>query len=211
MELFIDSANINEIIECNKMGIIKGVTTNPSLLSTINKKAEEIIFEIIKEVSGPISIEVLSLSSDNMIKEARELSKINDNIVIKIPMGAEGLKAINILSKEGIKTNMTLVFSKYQAYLAAMAGATYVSPFIGRLDDIGEHGELLISEIRKLYDKSNFKTKIIAASIRNPVHVYNSIYAGADYATVPYKILMSMCKHNLTDKGIRKFLQDYNK
>lgn len=211
MELFIDSANINEIVECNKMGIIKGVTTNPSLLSTINKKTEDIIDEIVKEVSGPINVEVLSLSNDNMIKEARELSKINSNIVIKIPMGVEGLKAVKQLSKEGIKTNVTLVFSKYQAYLAAMSGADYISPFIGRLDDIGQSGEELIFGIRDLYDKSNLNSKIIAASIRNPMHVNNALYAGAHYVTVPYKVLMSMCKHNLTDQGIRKFLQDYHK
>lgn len=211
MELFIDSANVNEIIECNKMGIIKGVTTNPTLLSNIKKNRKEVINEIINEINGPVNVEVLSLSSDDMIKEGKDLKKLSDNIVVKVPMGAEGLKAVNILKEEGINTNVTLIFSEYQAYLAGMAGATYVSPFMGRLDDSGEKGKELILNIKRMYEKSSLNTKIIAASIRNPVNVNEALFYGADYATVPYKVLMNMCKHNLTDKGIRKFLQDYHK
>lgn len=211
MELFIDSANISEIIECNKMGVIKGVTTNPSLLAGMSTKLNDIVKQIVAVINGPVNVEVLSLSSEDMVMEAKQLVKISSNIIIKIPMGIEGLKAVNELSKCGLKTNVTLIFSKEQAYLAAMAGATYVSPFIGRLEDVGQSGSEIIADIKGIYNMCNIETKIIAASIRNPKHVNEAMIYGADYATVPYKTIMAMCKHNLTDKGIRKFLQDYHK
>ncbi len=211
MQLFIDTANINEIREANAIGIIDGVTTNPSLIAKEGRDFIEVVKEISSIVDGPISAEVISLNSYGMVKEAEVLSKIHKNIVIKIPLIAEGLKAAKILSGEGIKTNLTLCFSPTQALLAAKAGATYVSPFIGRLDDISLTGMDLIRDIKTIYSNYSFKTKIIVASVRNPLHVLDAARIGADIATVPYSTLMALIKHPLTDIGINKFLEDSKK
>lgn len=209
MKLFIDTANIKEIEEANKLGIIDGVTTNPSLIAKENGDFKKTIEKIASIVDGPISAEVISLDSEKMIEEARELAKIHKNIVIKIPMCKEGLKAVSCLNKEGIKTNVTLIFSAHQALLAAKAGASYVSPFLGRLDDIGQEGLILIEEIVSLFSAQNIETEIICASIRNPIHVSKCGQLGADIATVPYKILMQMVEHPLTKIGIDRFLEDW--
>ncbi|WAM34817.1 fructose-6-phosphate aldolase [Caldicellulosiruptor morganii] len=212
MKLFIDTANINEIKEAYSWGIICGVTTNPSLIAKEGRDFKEVVNEICSIVDGPISAEVISLKAEGMIEEARDLAKIHKNIVIKIPMTAEGLKAVSVLSKEGIKTNVTLVFSAAQALLAAKAGATYVSPFVGRLDDIGQNGIELIKEIVQIFKNyPDIKTEIIAASIRHPIHVIEAAKAGEDIATVPFKVLEQMTKHALTDVGIERFLKDWEK
>lgn len=209
MQLFIDTANINEIREANSLGIIDGVTTNPSLIAMEGRDFVSVVKEICAIVDGPISAEVIALKSDDMVKEAIPLSKIHKNIVIKIPLTPDGLKATKSLSAQGIKTNVTLCFSPTQALLAAKSGATYVSPFIGRLDDISQTGMDLISDIKKIYSNYGFKTKIIVASVRNPLHVLDAAKLGADIATVPYKVLMSLVKHPLTDIGIDRFLKDW--
>lgn len=209
MKFFIDTANVDEIKEINQWGILDGVTTNPSLIAKEGRNFVEVITEITSIVDGPISAEVISLNSDEMIKEARELAKINKNIVIKIPMTEEGLKAVSILSKEGIKTNVTLIFSATQALLAAKAGATYVSPFLGRLDDISSDGMILIEDIFDVFTNYGIDTEIIAASVRTPMHVLQITKCGADIATVPYKVFKQMLKHPLTDIGIEKFLADW--
>lgn len=209
MKLFIDTANIDEIREINSWGVICGVTTNPSLIAKEGKDFKEVIKEIASIVDGPISAEVISLDSEGMIKEARELAKIHKNIVIKIPMTKEGLKAVNILSKEGIKLNVTLVFSPSQALLAARAGASFVSPFVGRMDDIGNEGMAIIKDIVEIYDKYDIKTEIISASIRHPMHVIEAAKAGSHIATVPYKVFLQMVKHPMTDSGIERFLKDW--
>lgn len=209
MKLFIDTANIDEIREVNEWGVISGVTTNPSLIAKEGRDLKEVIHEISDIVDGPISAEVISLDKDGMIKEARELAKIHPNIVIKIPMTKEGLKAVKVLSEEGIHTNVTLVFSANQALLAAKAGATYVSPFIGRLDDIGNEGMNIIQDIVQIFDIHDMNTEIIAASIRHPVHVLDAAKAGAHIATIPYKVFNQMLNHPLTDIGIEKFLKDW--
>jgi transaldolase len=209
MKLFIDTANINEIREANALGIIDGVTTNPSLIAREGRDFITVVKEICSIVDGPISAEVISLKADEIVKEAKALAKIHKNIVIKIPLVPEGLKATKILSKEGIKTNLTLCFSPTQALLAAKAGATYVSPFIGRLDDISIVGMDLIRDIKTIFHNYNFKTAIIVASVRNPVHVLDVAKIGADIATVPYATLMALVKHPLTDAGITKFLKDW--
>lgn len=209
MKLFIDTANVNEIREAETLGIICGVTTNPSLIAKEGRDFVEVVKEITEIVDGPISAEVISLESEGMIKEARELAKIHKNIVIKIPMTLEGLKAVKVLSSEGIKTNVTLIFSSAQALLAAKAGATYVSPFVGRLDDIGHDGMALIEEIVRIFENYGIETEIIAASIRHPMHVVEAALAGAHIATVPYKVLVQMAKHPMTDSGIEKFLKDW--
>lgn len=209
MKLFIDTANVDEIRKANDLGVICGVTTNPSLIAKEGRDFKEVVQEITTIVDGPISAEVVSMESAGMVEEALELVKIHPNIVIKIPMCEEGLKATKILSSKGIKTNVTLIFSAAQALLAARAGATYVSPFVGRLDDIGQEGVNLISEIREIFAVHDIPTEIIAASIRNPIHVTSCAAAGADIATVPYKIIMQMIKHPLTDAGIEKFLKDW--
>lgn len=209
MKLFIDTANINEIREANSLGIIDGVTTNPSLIAKEGKDFISVVKEICSIVDGPISAEVISLKSDEMVKEARVLAKIHKNIVIKIPLTPEGLKATKLLSKEGIKTNLTLCFSPTQALLAAKAGATYVSPFIGRLDDISTVGMDLIRDIKVIFSNYGFKTEIIVASVRNPIHVLDAAKIGADIATVPYATLMALIKHPLTDIGIQRFLKDW--
>lgn len=209
MKFFLDTANIEEIKEINSWGVIEGVTTNPSLIAKEGRIFEEVIDEISKIIDGPVSAEVVSTDADGMVKEGRILSKIKENVIIKIPMTEEGLKATSILSKENIKTNVTLVFSASQAILAARAGATYVSPFLGRLDDIGVSSKALIEEISTIFRNYNIETKIIAASIRNTTHIVDSMLAGADIATVPTKVMKQMVKHPLTDSGLIKFLEDF--
>lgn len=211
MKFFIDTANVDEIREANDMGIICGVTTNPSLIAKEGRDFNEVIKEITSIVDGPISGEVkaTTVKAEDMIAEGREIAKIHPNMVVKIPMTTEGLKAVKALSAEGIKTNVTLIFSAAQALLAARAGATYVSPFLGRLDDISMPGIDLINEITEIFMMHDIQTEIIAASIRNPIHVIDCAKAGADIATVPYKVLEQMTKHPLTDQGIAKFQADY--
>lgn len=209
MKLFIDTANVNEIREANDMGVICGVTTNPSLIAREGRDFKEVIKEITEIVDGPISAEVVSLEAENMIEEAYPLARIHDNIVIKLPMTVDGLKACKVLTSKGIKTNITLIFTASQALLAARAGATFVSPFLGRLDDVGVDSVNLIREIAEIFKKHDIKSEIIAASIRNPWHAKEAALAGAHIGTIPYSTLVSMTKHELTDKGIEKFLKDW--
>lgn len=211
MKIFIDTANVEEIKKANDMGVICGVTTNPSLIAKEGRDFVEVVKEITSIVDGPISAEVISLDSDGMVKEALELVEKIDckNLVIKIPMTPEGLCAVKQLSAKGVKTNVTLIFSAAQALLAAKAGATYVSPFVGRLDDVGTVGMELISQIAEIFDIHGIESEIIAASIRNPIHVTDAALAGSHIATVPYKVIMQMTKHPLTDAGIEKFLKDW--
>ena len=209
MKLFIDTANVEEIKKVNEMGVICGVTTNPSLIAKEGRDFKEVVKEITEIVDGPVSAEVISLEADKMVEEALELAKIHKNIVIKIPMTEEGLKAVSVLTAKGIKTNVTLIFSATQALLAARAGATYVSPFVGRLDDIGQDGLSLIEEIVDIFNVNAIETEIIVASVRNPIHVSQAARLGADIATVPYKVITQMSKHPLTDKGIENFLKDW--
>lgn len=209
MKFFVDTANVDEIIEINDWGVICGVTTNPSLIAKEGRDFKKVISEITDIVDGPISAEVISLDSEEMINEADILSKIHPNIVIKIPMTKDGLKAVKILSKKGIKTNVTLVFSANQALLAARAGATYVSPFVGRMDDIGNNGMNIIEDIVQIYDMHGIETEIIAASIRHPIHVIEAAKYGAHIATIPYKVFETMVKHPMTDSGIERFLKDW--
>lgn len=209
MKLFIDTANVDEIREVEAWGIICGVTTNPSLIAKEGKDFVEVVKEIVGIVNGPISAEVISLNADGMISEGRELAKIHENIVVKIPMTIEGLKAVKVLSSEGIKTNVTLIFSSAQALLAARSGATYVSPFVGRLDDVGQEGVKLIEEIVAIFDLHGIGTEIISASIRHPMHAVNSALAGSHIATVPFKVLKQMTNHPQTDIGIEKFMKDW--
>jgi transaldolase len=212
MKFFIDTANPEEIKKAYEMGVIDGVTTNPTLISKEKKDFEFLIEEICKIAKGlPISLEVLSLNSEGMIEEARRLSKMGENIVVKIPMTTEGLKAIKVLVSEGIKTNTTLVFSPTQALLAAKAGTTYVSPFIGRLDDIAQTGMELIEQIVTIFTNYGFESQVIVASIRNPIHVLEAALIGADVATIPYKVIEQLAKHPLTDIGIERFLADWKK
>ena len=209
MKMFIDTANVDHIREANDLGVICGVTTNPSLIAKEGRDFVEVVKEITTIVDGPISAEVISLDHEGMVKEARELVKIHKNIVIKIPMTLEGLKAVKILAAEGVKTNVTLIFSATQALMAARAGATYVSPFLGRVDDIGSVGMTLIEEIVDIFDIHGIETEIIAASIRNPLHVIDAARAGCHIATIPYNVLIQMAKHPLTDIGIERFLKDW--
>ncbi|MBQ9341966.1 MAG: fructose-6-phosphate aldolase [Lachnospiraceae bacterium] len=211
MQFFIDTADVEEIRKAADMGIISGVTTNPSLIAKSGRDFNEVIKEITTIVDGPISGEVkaTTVDAEGMIKEGREIAKIHKNMVVKIPMTAEGLKAVKVLTKEGIKTNVTLVFTANQALLAAEAGATYVSPFLGRLDDINQPGIDLITDIVTIFENYGYETQIIAASIRNPIHVTDCALAGADIATIPYKVIMQMLNHPLTDQGIEKFQKDY--
>ncbi len=211
MKFFIDTANIDEIKEAHSMGMVDGVTTNPSLIAKEGRNFEEIIKEICEIVDGPISAEVISLDTEGMVKEARHLAKIHDNIVIKIPMTVDGIKAVRKLSEEGIKTNVTLVFSPLQALMAAKAGATYVSPFVGRLDDLSHEGLFLVEQIAEIYSNYAFDTEIIVASVRNPLHVLDSAMIGADIATIPFNVLGKLAAHPLTDKGIKAFLEDWKK
>lgn len=210
MKLFIDTANVEDIKKANDLGVVCGVTTNPSLIAKEGRDLTEAIREIASIVDGPISAEVISMDHEVMVKEAAELVKIHKNIVIKIPMCAEGLKAVKILTAQGIKTNVTLIFSAGQALLAAKAGATYCSPFVGRVDDIGWCGVDLISEIALIFNIHNIKTEIIAASIRTPTHVTECAKAGAHIATVPYSIIMQMIEHPLTKSGIERFQKDWD-
>ena len=210
MKLFIDTANTEEIRKANDLGVICGVTTNPSLIAKEGLVFEDVIKEITSIVDGPISAEVISLEADKMVEEAIELVKIHPNIVIKLPMTIDGLKATKILSGKGIKTNVTLIFSAGQALLAARAGATYVSPFIGRLDDIGRDGMELVADIAEIFDMHGIATEIIAASVRSPLHVIDAAKVGAHIATVPYNVILQMTKHPLTDNGIERFLKDWD-
>ena len=209
MKFFIDTANVDEIAEINSWGVISGVTTNPSLIAKEGRIFEEVVEEITQIVDGPISAEVTATQWDVMVEQGRELASIHKNIIIKIPMTEEGLKAVKVLSSEGIKTNVTLIFSVNQALLAARAGASYVSPFIGRLDDIGQDGMQLISDLSEIFDIYGIETEIIAASVRHTAHILECAKCGADIATVPYKVFKQMVNHPLTDSGIDKFLSDF--
>lgn len=211
MKIFIDSADINEIREAQKLGVIDGVTTNPSLISKTGRPFDEVVKEICAEVSGPISLEVISLDSEGMVAEARKLAKISENVVVKVPMTTEGLKAVKILHEESIKTNVTLVFSPVQALLAAKAGATYISPFVGRLDDIGHNGMEMVDQILEILGNYSFEAEVIVASIRNPLHVIDAALMGAGVATIPFKVILQLAKHPLTDIGIERFLKDWEK
>ena len=211
MKIFLDTANIEHIKEAASWGIIDGVTTNPSLIAKEGRKFEDVVQEICSIVDGPISAEVVSLEAGGMMDEARRLVKIHKNVVIKIPMTSEGLKAVKILEKEGIKTNVTLVFSANQALLAAKAGASFVSPFIGRLDDGGDEGMRIIEEIVSIFANYGYETEIIVASVRHPVHVIQSAMLGAHISTVPWAVLKKMVAHPLTDRGIEQFLEDWKK
>jgi transaldolase len=211
LKFFIDTANLELIKDANGMGMVDGVTTNPSLIAKEDGEFKQIIADICKEVEGPVSAEVISLEYDGMVKEARELVKIADNIAVKIPMTVEGLKAVKTLSSEGIKTNVTLVFSALQAMMAAKAGATFVSPFVGRLDDLAQEGMGLVEEIIQIFGNYGFDTQIIVASIRSPLHVLDSALLGADIATIPYDVLKKLASHHMTDKGIEGFMADWKK
>lgn len=211
MKFFIDTANIDEIREAHSMGMVDGVTTNPSLIAKEGRDFEDIIKEICQIVDGPVSAEVISTDTQGMIKEARHLAKIHDNIVVKIPMIVDGLKATRRLAEEGIKTNVTLAFSPLQALMAAKAGANYISPFIGRLDDLSQEGLLLVEQIVEIYSNYAFDTEIIVASIRNPLHVLESALMGADIATIPFSVLGKLAAHPMTDKGLKAFLDDWEK
>lgn len=211
MKFFIDTANIAEIKEANDMGMVDGVTTNPSLIAKEGRDLETVLKEICDIVDGPVSGEVIALDTEGMVKEGRQLAAIHKNMVIKIPMTVDGMKAVRILSREGIKTNVTLIFSPLQALMAAKAGASYVSPFVGRLDDISQEGMVLVEQIIEIYDNYGYETEIIVASIRNPLHVLDSALVGADIATIPFNVLSKLAAHPLTDKGIKAFLDDWNK
>jgi transaldolase len=211
VKFFIDTANIDQIKDANSMGMVDGVTTNPSLIAKEAGEFKDIIARICAEVTGPVSAEVISLEYAGMVSEARDLAKIADNIVVKIPMTVDGLKAVKTLSAEGIKTNVTLVFSALQALMAAKAGATYVSPFVGRLDDLAEDGMKLVDEIAQIFANYDFDTEIIVASVRSSLHVLDSALLGVDIATIPYGVLKKLAAHHMTDKGIASFLADWNK
>jgi len=211
MKIFIDTANLEHIREVNSWGILDGVTTNPTLVAKEGMEFEQVIREICSIVDGDISAEAVSMDAEGMVKEARELSKLHKNVVVKIPMTSEGLKAVKILSAEGVRTNVTLVFSANQALMAAKAGATYVSPFVGRLDDINHTGMDLVRDIVEIFSVQGFETQVIAASIRHPLHVTEAALAGAHVATIPYDVLKKMLRHNLTDAGIERFLKDWEK
>jgi transaldolase len=211
MKFFIDTADVAEIRKANDMGVLDGVTTNPSLLAKVGRGLEETIREICSIVDGPVSAECVSADAPEIIREGRELAKIHDNVVVKIPMGVEGMKAVKALTSEGIRTNVTLCFSANQALLAAKAGATYISPFVGRLDDISQDGMELIAHIIEIYQNYDFTTQVLVASIRNPVHVLQSARMGAHVATLPYSVITQLANHPLTDSGIKKFLADWEK
>ncbi|MCW5199417.1 fructose-6-phosphate aldolase [Desulfobulbus sp. F1] len=211
MKFFIDTANIDEIKKGIELGMVDGVTTNPSLISKEQRPFADILTDICALVDGPISAEVISLDADGMVTEARELAKIHKNIVIKVPMTADGLKAVRRLAAEGIRTNVTLIFSPAQALLAAKAGAAYVSPFVGRLDDIAQDGMSLVSEIMTIFRNYSLRTEVIVASVRSPMHVIQSALIGADIATIPYKVIAQLARHPLTDIGMEQFLADWEK
>ncbi|MCY1020489.1 fructose-6-phosphate aldolase [Pyxidicoccus sp. MSG2] len=211
MKFFIDTADVEEIRKAHAMGCVDGVTTNPSLLAKVGRPLEETIREICSIVDGPISAECVSLEADELVKEGRGLAKIHDNVVVKVPMGVEGMKAVKVFTAEGIRTNVTLCFSANQALLAAKAGATYISPFVGRLDDISQDGMELISNILEIYRNYDFTTQVLVASVRNPVHVLQAARMGADVATLPFSVIAQLAQHPLTDAGIKKFLADWEK
>lgn len=211
MKFFIDTANLEEIQEAESWGILDGVTTNPTLLSREEGNYKENLKKICEVVDGPVSGEVVSLEADGMVEEAREIAAIHDNMVVKIPMTLEGLKAIKRLTAEGIKTNTTLVFSPLQALMAAKAGTTFVSPFVGRMDDIQSPGMDVVEKIVKIYDNYDFETEVIVASIRNPIHIVDAGIVGADICTIPYKVIKKLVSHPKTDEGIERFLQDWEK
>jgi transaldolase len=211
MKFFIDSADVQEIKLANERGWVDGVTTNPTLIAKSGRSFEEVIKEICKITTGPVSAEVISLKAEEMLKEGRALAKWADNVVVKIPMCEDGMIAVKKLTAEGIKTNVTLVFSVMQALLAAKAGATMVSPFVGRLDDIGQDGMVMVSEVVQMYRNYDFATEVLVASVRGPMHLQNAALMGADIATIPYKVMQQMTGHPLTTKGIEMFLADWNK
>lgn len=211
MKFFIDSADVEEIRKAHAMGCVDGVTTNPSLLAKVGRGLEETIKEICSIVDGPVSAECVSLEAEALIQEGRTLAKIHDNVVVKVPMGVEGMKAVKALTAEGIRTNVTLVFSANQALLSAKAGATYVSPFVGRLDDISQEGMELIAHILEIYGNYDFTTQVLVASVRSPAHVLQAARLGADVATLPYSVIAQLANHPLTDIGIKKFLADWEK
>jgi len=211
MKFFIDTANIDEIKKANELGMVDGVTTNPSLVAKEGREFKGLIKEICDIVDGPVSAEVVSTDAEGMVKEARELANLADNIVVKIPMLEEGLKAVKTLAQEEINTNVTLCFSPIQALMAAKAGAAYISPFVGRLDDISQIGMELVEEIITIYDNYGFETEVIVASVRNPTHVLDAALMGADIATIPFKVIQQLTKHPLTDIGVEKFLADWKK
>lgn len=211
MKFFIDTANLDEIREANSMGMVDGVTTNPSLIAKEGGNFEQIISQICEIVDGPVSAEVISTEHEKMVEEARKLAAIHENIVVKIPMLVDGLKAVRQLTEEGIKTNVTLIFSPLQALMAAKAGATYVSPFVGRLDDLSQEGMVLVEQLVEIYSNYAYETEIIVASVRNPLHVLDAAVMGADIATIPFGVLKKLAAHPMTDKGLKAFLDDWNK
>jgi len=211
MKFFIDTANIDEIKKAHALGMVDGVTTNPSLIAKENRPFEELLKEICELVDGPVNGEAVSLDAEGMVEEGRKLAAMHKNIVVKIPMTTEGLKAVKILSNENIRTNVTLIFSSMQALMAAKAGASYVSPFVGRLDDISQVGMDLVSDIMNIYGNYGYETEVIVASIRNPIHVVEAALMGADIATIPFKVIDQLAKHPLTDIGMEKFLADWEK
>jgi transaldolase len=211
MKIFIDTAHIEEISEAHALGVIDGVTTNPSLIAKTGKPFEQVVREILKVIDGPVNLEVVGTDAATMVAEARKLASFGENVVVKVPMIPEGLKAVKRLNAEGMSTNVTLVFSPSQALLAAKAGASYVSPFIGRLDDIGHQGMALITQIREIFDNYDFATEILVASVRSPLHLVEAALLGADVATLPLNVIMNLTKHPLTDKGLKQFLDDWEK
>jgi transaldolase len=211
MKFFIDTADIQEIRQANMRGWVDGVTTNPSLIAKNGKPFFDTIKEICKEVTGPVSAEVIGLKADDMVREGLELAKLANNVVVKIPMSEDGMIAVKKLTAEGIRTNVTLVFSPMQALLAAKAGATMVSPFVGRLDDIGVNGMEMVSQVIQIYQNYDFKTEVLVASVRSPMHIQLAAEMGADIATIPFKVMQQMTHHPLTDKGIQAFMDDWNK
>ncbi len=211
MKFYLDTADIGEIREGLAMGMVDGITTNPTLIAKTGRDFKECLKDICKEVKGPISAEVVSLEAEKILAEGRELAKLHDNIVVKIPMGIEAIKAVKKFSADGIKTNITLVFSPLQALMCAKAGASFISPFVGRLDDVGTQGTQLISQIHQIFDNFDYSTEIIVASIRNPIHVLETALIGADIATMPLNVMKTLANHPLTDKGIQLFLKDWEK
>lgn len=211
MKFFIDTANIDEIKEAQRMGVLDGVTTNPSLVAKTGKSFRAVLEEILEVVDGPVSAEVTAVDFDGMMREAKELAALHENIVVKIPVIAEGIKAVRACAESGIKTNVTLCFSPMQALIAAKAGASYISPFVGRLDDISYEGMDLIGQVRQIYDNYGFDTEILVASVRHPVHCVQAAMMGADVATIPFSVISSLLNHPLTDIGLRKFLDDWKK
>ncbi|HET9553817.1 MAG TPA: fructose-6-phosphate aldolase [Anaeromyxobacteraceae bacterium] len=211
MKFFIDTADVGEIKKALALGLCDGVTTNPSLVAKTGRKFEDVLKEIVALAPGPISAEVTAVEAEGMLKEAHHYAKFGDAVVIKVPLIVEGLKAVKVLAAEGIKTNVTLCFSPVQALLAAKAGATYVSPFVGRLDDVSEDGMQLIEQILEIYSNYQFKTQVLVASVRHPIHVLQAARLGADVATIPYKVIEQLAQHPLTDKGLKQFLADWEK